>query len=76
MPEETYAKLVYKLGSLHSLLRECAEEGLFQGEHTIAYQANGIAQTLHVYIDGTNIEMSDTPGSVGLRFNTDFATGD
>jgi hypothetical protein len=69
MPEETYAKLVYKLGSLHSLLSECAEEGLYQGEHTIAYNAGGVEKTLHVYIDGTNIEISETPGSGWMSFS-------
>jgi hypothetical protein len=76
MSEESYAKLVHKLGSLHTLLRECAEEGLYQGEHTIAYSAGGVAKTLHVYIDGTNIEMSETPGSVGLSFSAGISSGD
>ena len=76
MSEEMYARLVYKLGSLHSLLTECAREGLYQGEHTISYNAGGVSRTLHVYIEGTNIEMSETPGSAGLRFNTDFISRD
>jgi hypothetical protein len=65
-----YEKLVYKLGSLHSLLREVADAGLFQGEHTIVYSGiDGVQQTLHVYIDGTDLQMSQTPGNLGLSFS-------
>ncbi len=67
-----YNQLVYKLGSLHSLLRELEAAQEFQGEHTIAYSApDGTQQTLHVHIDGTHFQMSDTPGnSTGLDLFT------
>lgn len=62
-----YAVLVQKLGSLHSLLRELASAELYQGEHTIAYtSADGVQQTIHVHIEGTDLQMSNTPGGFGL----------
>jgi hypothetical protein len=66
-----YDKLVYKLGSLHSLLRELEAGGLHQGEHTISYRGlDGVEQTVHVYIDGTDLQMSRTPGNLtGLSFS-------
>jgi hypothetical protein len=68
-----YALLVQKLGSLHSLLRELASVDLFQGEHTIAYTgADGIQQTLHVHIDGTDLQMSNTPGGFGPGLSADI----
>ena len=69
-----YDKLIYKLGSLHSLLRELEEANLFQGEHTISYAGlDGTEQTLHVYIDGTDLQMSQTPGNqTGLSFSVDI----
>lgn len=67
-----YEKLVYKVGSLHSLLRELEEAGLYQGEHTIAYTGqDGTQQTLHVYIDGTDLQMMNTPGTTGLNLSMD-----
>ena len=73
-----YEKLVYKLGSLHSLLRELDEAGLFQGEHTIAYaNHDGTQQTIHVYIEGTELQMSNTPGiPSGFSFSTDVPPED
>ena len=66
-----YNNLVYKLGSLHSILRELEADGLYQGEHTIVYSASdGTQQTLHVYIDGTDLQMSHSPGNLtGLNFS-------
>ncbi len=64
-----YNKLVYKLGSLHSLLQELNEAGLYQGEHTIVYSAKGVTKTLHVYIDGSDLQMSETPTNPGLHFS-------
>jgi hypothetical protein len=67
-----YDRLVYKLGSLHSLLRELEAAGLYQGEHTIDYSSeDGTQQTLHIYIDGTDLQMSNSPGNVGLHLSTD-----
>ncbi len=67
-----YETLVYKLGSLHSLLRELEAAGLYQGEHTIAYSSDdGTQQTLHIYIDGTDLQMSNTSGNAGLHLSTD-----
>ncbi len=73
-----YNKLVYKLGSLHGILREIEAEGLFQGEHTIVYSgADGTQQTLHVYIDGTELQMSQTSGSPsGLNFSSSPVSGE
>jgi hypothetical protein len=69
--------LVQKLGSLHSLLRELATEERFQGEHTIAYtSADGVQQTVHVHIDGTDLQMSHTPGGFGPGLYTDFLLDD
>ena len=67
-----YDKLIYKLGSLHSLLREIESARLYQGEHTISYSGlDGTQQTVHVYIDGTDLQMSQTPGNqTGLSFST------
>ena len=63
-----YNTLVYKLGSLHSLLREIEAAGLFQGEHTVAYSAaDGTQQTLHVYVEGTELQMGPTPGNRNPR---------
>jgi hypothetical protein len=72
-----YEKLVYKLGSLHSLLREVADAGLYQGEHTIVYSgSDGAQQTLHVYIDGTDLQMSHSPGSSGFNMSVNASTGE
>lgn len=65
-----YNTLVYKLGSLHSLLQEMNEAGLYQGEHTIVYSAKGVTKTLHVYIDGSDLQMSDSPTNPGIHFST------
>jgi hypothetical protein len=72
-----YDKLIYKLGSLHSLLRELEAAGLHQGEHTISYSGvDGTQQTLHVYVDGTDLQMSQTPGTWGIDLTTDVTTGE
>jgi len=72
-----YEKLAYKLGSLHRLLRELADNNQFQGEHTIAYVgADGTQETVHVYIDGTDLQMSKTPGSFGLNLSMDIFPSD
>ncbi|MBI1278665.1 MAG: hypothetical protein GC179_11115 [Anaerolineaceae bacterium] len=73
-----YNNLVYKLGSLHSLLREIEAAGLFQGEHTIVYSgADGAQQTLHVYIDGTDLQMTQTTGNrTGLNFSGSSVSGE
>ncbi len=74
-----YNTLVYKLGSLHSLLRELESAGLHQGEHTITFTgADGVRQQVHVYIDGTDLQMSHTPftpGSLNLSVDS-FVSGD
>lgn len=68
-----YETLVYKLGSLHGLLRELEAAGMHQGEHTIAFTGDdGTKQTLHVYIDGTELQMFNTPG---LLDSFDFSFG-
>jgi len=69
---ELYDKLVYKVGSLYSLLTELEAHGLYQGEFTVAVNAGGSERTLHVYIDGTEMQLSDAPGSPGLRFSADL----
>jgi VCBS repeat-containing protein len=62
---DSYNQLVYKLGTLHSLLRELEATDQLQGEHTIVYTgADGVRQTLHVYIDGTDLQMSNTTGNL------------
>lgn len=72
-----FDKLVYKLGSLHSLLRELEAADLYQGEHTIAYTgADGTKQTLHIYIDGTDLQMSNTPSSFGFNMSLDVFSED
>ena len=69
-----YATLVRKLGSLHSLLRELQHEGMFQGEHTIVFNdARGEERTLHIYIDGAELQMTEAPNSTGLHFSTGAA---
>lgn len=71
-----YETLVYKLGSLHNLLRELEAAGLHQGEHTIAYTGHdGTQQTLHIYIDGTDLQMSNSPISPNLPFSFDISAG-
>ncbi len=68
-----YDTLIYKLGSLHSLLVELADAGQYQGEHTVVYQAGDTQRTLHVYIDGTDLQMSDTPhGFVSFNLSLDM----
>ncbi|WP_119066741.1 hypothetical protein [Aggregatilinea lenta] len=63
-----YETLVYKLGSLHGLLCELADEELYQGEHTIAYTGrDGIQRTLHAYIEGTDFQMTETPVTSDLH---------
>jgi hypothetical protein len=72
-----YATLIRKLGSLHSLLRELDHTHEFQGEHTIAYSsADGVERTLHIYIDGTELQMFDSPPSPGLRLSAQFSSED
>ena len=72
-----YDKVIYKLGSLYSMLRNLEAEGLYQGEHTIAYaDANGVQRTVHVYIDGTQIQMCDSTGSADLSFSVNASSGD
>lgn len=67
-----YPTLIRKLGSLHSALDELARKGDFQGEHTIVYTgADGTQRTVHVYIDGTELQMTDSPPTSALRFSTD-----
>jgi hypothetical protein len=69
-----YPTLVRKLGSLHSLLRELEREGVYQGEHTIIYSdSHGEERTLHVYIDGAELQMTETPNTTGLHFSTGVA---
>ena len=71
-----YETLVYKLGSLHSLLRDLGRAELFQGEHTIAYTGgDGAQRTLHIYIDGTDLQMSDSPIAPDLPFSLDISAG-
>jgi VCBS repeat-containing protein len=65
-----YEKLVYTLGKLHRTLRELEADGQHQGEHTIVYTtADGATETVHVYIDGTDLQMTRTPG--GDHFGLD-----
>jgi hypothetical protein len=71
-----YETLIYKLGSLHSTLRELAEYAQYQGEHTIAYSSGGIQRTLHIYIDGTDLQMSESPIISGFSFSTHTSSGD
>jgi len=73
-----YNTLVYKLGSLHSMLREIEAAGLYQGEHTIVYSgADGTRHTLHIYIDGTELQMSPTTGNkTGLNFSNSALSGE
>jgi hypothetical protein len=72
-----YDKVIYKLGSLYSMLRELEAAGLYQGEHTIAYaDANGVQRTVHVYIDGTEIQMCDTADATDWRFSVDVSSDD
>jgi hypothetical protein len=66
---DLYDKLVYKVGSLYTLLSELQQYDLYQGEMTIAYSAGGVEKTLHVYIDGTEMQISDSPGNPGLSFS-------
>ncbi len=69
-----YAELIRKLGSLHSLLRELEQAGMYQGEHTIAYKGlDGTQQTVHVYIDGTDLQMSHTAARPGFSMSTDIS---
>ncbi len=70
-----YAELVRKLGSLHGLLRELEKDGLYQGEHTIAFKAlDGTQQLVHIYIDGTELQMCQTPGHSGLNFSSGISS--
>jgi hypothetical protein len=67
-----YETLIYKLGSLHSMLREMSDEGAHQGEHTIAYTGrDGVQRTLHVYIDGTDFQMTDSEGMSDFQFSSE-----
>jgi hypothetical protein len=69
-----YEKLIYKLGSLHSLLRELESERMYQGEHTICYTGlDGVQQTVFIHIDGTDLQMTQVPGNqAGLSLALDF----
>ncbi len=73
-----YNTLVYKLGSLHTLLRELESAGLYQGEHTIQYKSSdGARHTLHVYIDGTELQLGNTPGNFNnFDFSADVFSGE
>jgi hypothetical protein len=72
-----YDKVVYKLGSLYSMLRELEANGLYQGEHTIVYSGpDGEQRTVHVYIDGTEVQMCDTAGAANFRMSLDTPAGD
>jgi hypothetical protein len=72
-----YEQVVYKLGSLYSMLRELEAAGLYQGEHTIAYaDASGVQRTVHIYIDGTEIQMCDTSDTSDLSFSVDVSSDD
>lgn len=65
-----YEKLVHKIGSLHRLLRELAEDNQYQGEHAITYtDAEGAAETLYIHIDGTEFQMYAAPDSGNLRLH-------
>jgi hypothetical protein len=66
-----YALLIQKLGSLHSLLRELESARLYQGEHTITYaSADGVERTLHIYIDGTEFQMSASDPTDDFRLSS------
>ena len=70
-----YEQVIYKLGSLYSMLRELEAAGLYQGEHTIAYaDANGVRRTVHVYIEGTEIQMCDTAETSDWSFSVDTSS--
>jgi hypothetical protein len=69
-----YNLLVYKLGSIYSLLRELEAANAFQGEHTIAFTgADGAEHTVHVYIDGTSLEMEHSNGSAGFSSSSSIS---
>lgn len=69
-----YAQLISRLGSLHSLLRELESSQIYQGEHTIAYAgADGVERTVHIYIDGTELQMSDSDPSDDFRLSSSVA---
>ncbi|NDJ77617.1 MAG: hypothetical protein GYB65_15305 [Chloroflexi bacterium] len=70
-----YGHVVYQLGKFYRMLRELEAAGMYQGEHTIAYTADdGSQSTIHVYIDGTEVQMCDTPGSASLGFSVDVSS--
>ncbi|HEX3049790.1 MAG TPA: hypothetical protein VHP83_03980 [Aggregatilineaceae bacterium] len=72
-----YSTLISKLGSLHSLLRTLQDAQLYQGEHSISYTgADGISRTLHIYIDGTELQMFDTEPSNSLLVFNDVQPGE
>ena len=73
-----YNTLIYKLGSIHSMLLEIEAAGLYQGEHTNANSgADGTQQTVHVYIDGTELQMGPTAGNqTGLSFSSSAFSGE
>jgi hypothetical protein len=58
-----YDTLLYSLGKLYVMLVQAARQGKFQGEHTIHVSLDSVATTVHVYIDGTSLQIQDTPGS-------------
>lgn len=58
-----YETLIYRLGSLYVAL--LTADGAYDGERSIAVKAmDGSQRTVYVYIDGTDLQMSETPGAV------------
>ncbi len=65
-----YGKLVAKVGALYSVLSELEKTGLYQGEHTVVFTGvDGAERTLHIYVDGTEFQMFDSPSSSSLHLS-------
>lgn len=65
-----YNYFTYKMGQLYTLLRNCQALGLYQGEHTITWANDkGESKTVHLYIDGTSLEMEDSDEDTGLSLS-------
>ncbi len=70
-----YGHMVYQLGKFYRMLRELEASGMYQGEHTIVYTADdGSQSTIHVYIDGTEVQMCATQGSAGMGFSVGLSS--
>jgi len=70
--DRDFSELIFRVGQLYSRLASNAARGVYQGEFTVSYKGAAGEKTLYVYVDGTDFQLSDAPGHVGLSLSVGF----